>query len=196
MELREPPTHLRATRLSLRRTPASLTRIADPKYPNPIHWSRAGKSRFDSPEAPLGVFYLGEDLETAILEVFGSRWLDLRILQISALARFNVFVFALKTPYRCVDLTGKGLSLAGADANLCTSLDYPVTQRWAAAFMRHPQNPKGLAYHSRLNPKKTSYALFGSRDRDQDFVLVSQSPLLDAPGARTILNRYRVALIR
>jgi len=195
MVLREPPPHLGATRLSLRRTPALLTRIANPKYPGPIHWSRAGRSRFDSPEAPLGVFYLGADLETAILEVFGSRWLDLRILQTSVLARFNVFVFALKTPYRCVDLTGKGLSLAGSDANLCTSLDYAVTQRWAAAFMRHPQNPRGLAYHSRLNPKKTSYALFGSAVFDEDFELVNESSLLDTPGAKTILNGYRVALI-
>ena len=195
MVLREPPPHLGETRLSLRRAPVLLTRIADPKYPNPIHWSRAGKSRFDSPEAPLGVFYLGEDLETAILEVFGSRWLDLRILQISALARFNVFVFALKTSYRCVDLTGRGLSLAGSDANLCTTLDYPVTQRWAGAFMRHPQKPKGLAYHSRLNPKKTSYALFGSRERDHDFELVNQASLLEVPFTKTILNRYRVAVI-
>lgn len=31
MVLREPPPHLGATRLSLRRTPALLTRIADPK---------------------------------------------------------------------------------------------------------------------------------------------------------------------
>jgi len=195
MVLREPPPQLGATKLSLRRTPALLTRIADPKYPNPIHWSRAGKSRFDSPEAPLGVFYLGQDLETAVLEVFGSRWLDLRILQISALVRFNVFVFALKTAYRCVNLTGGGLSLAGSDANLCASLDYPVTQRWAAAFMRHPQNPQGLAYHSRLNPKKTCYALFGSSESDHDFQLTNQSSLLETPGTKTILNRYRVALI-
>jgi hypothetical protein len=73
MALTEPPFNLHQRPLCLIQSPARLVRISHRKYPDPIHWSRQGRYRFDDPAAPWGVCYTGEDFETALIEVFGDR---------------------------------------------------------------------------------------------------------------------------
>jgi hypothetical protein len=160
MRLGDPPATIERSRLPVKKTPSELIRISEAKYPNPIYWSKLGWNRFDSPMAPLGVFYTGEDFETALIEVFGDRWLGTKILNEADLQPYLVHTIKLNNPWKAINLTGKGLSKVGVDANLCVSYDYPVTQKWAIAFMEHPQKPQGIIYHSRHNPRKLNYALF------------------------------------
>ena len=74
MALTNPPDSLQAHELLLAQAAPDLVRIGDTKYPNPVHWSKLGYNRFDSPEAPYGIFYTAEDFEAALIEVFGDDW--------------------------------------------------------------------------------------------------------------------------
>jgi hypothetical protein len=54
-------------------------------------------------------------------------------------------------PLRFVDLTGEGLAWIGADSRLASG-SYDVSQRWALALYRHPSQPDGLLYRTRIEP--------------------------------------------
>lgn len=195
MQLGDPPETIYQSRLPIKKTPIELIRISEAKHPNPIYWSKLGLNRFDSPSAPLGVYYTGQDFETALIEVFGDRWIRTRILNQADLQPYTVNKIELNHPWEVVNLTGKGLSKIGADANLCVSYDYTVTQKWAIAFMHHPQKPQGIVYHSRHNPQKVNYALFGNAARNDQLKVVQQIPLLKHPELFKILYAYRVSMI-
>jgi hypothetical protein len=195
MQLGDPPDAFGQWRLPIRKTPIELIRIAQTKHANPIYWSRLGLNRFDSLDAPWGVFYTGEDFETALIEVFGDRWITAKTLNQADLQFYTVHTIRLKNAWQVVNLTGKGLSKTGADANLCTSYDYSVTQRWALAMMNHPQKPQGIAYHSRHNPRKLNYALFGDATRNSQLKVVAHISLLKHPKLFRTLYAYRVSMI-
>jgi hypothetical protein len=76
MALTEPPFNLHQRPLYLTLSPLRLVRISHRRYPDPVHWSQQGRYRFDDPAAPWGVCYTGEDFETALVEVFGDRWIE------------------------------------------------------------------------------------------------------------------------
>jgi RES domain len=196
MQLGDPPETIYQSRLPIKKTPIEVIRISEAKHPNPIYWSKLGLNRFDSPSAPLGVYYTGQDFETALIEVFGDRWISTRrILNRGDLQPYMVHRIELKNPSEVVNLTGKGLSRIGTDANLCISYDYAVTQKWAIAFMRHPQEPQGIVYHSRHNPRKLNYALFGDASLNDQLKVVHQVALLEHPELFKILYAYRVSMI-
>jgi hypothetical protein len=193
MALSEPPDFLQGVNLPLVHSASELIRIADAKYPNPIHWSKLGYNRFDSPEAPMGIFYTGEDVETAVIEVFGDDWLATRTLELAELDQFEVYTIKLEQIFWVVDLTGENLNKLGTDANICTSTDFDATQKWAIAFMKHFQKPNGLRYHSRHNPEKINYALFGTAE--SKLSVTKKLPLLEHPSLYQILDKYGVAAI-
>jgi RES domain-containing protein len=193
MALSEPRDRLEEQTLPLVRCPSQLIRIGDAKYPNPIHWSKLGYNRFDSPEAPLGVLYTGEDLETAVIEVFGEAWLSTRTIELAELGQFEVYTIQLQQRFRVVNLTGENLAKLGTDANLCTLIDYETTRKWTISLMQHPQKPEGLRYHSRLNPKKINYALFGTAK--SKLAVAKKVSLRAQPSLYRILDKYGVAAI-
>jgi hypothetical protein len=195
MQLGDPPDSLYQWRLPIKKTPIELIRIAETKHPNPIYWSKLGLNRFDSPSAPLGVYYTGQDFETALIEVFGDRWVTTKTLNQADLQPYSVHTIQLESVWQVVNLTGKGLSKSGTDANLCTSYNYAVTQKWAIAIMNHPQKPQGIVYHSRHNPKKLNYALFGDKTHDIQLKVIYKIPLLKHPELFRTLYAYRVSMI-
>jgi RES domain len=195
MQLGDPPDSLYQRQLPIRKTPIELIRISETRHPNPIYWSKLGLNRFDSAFAPLGVYYTGQDFETALIEVFGDRWMRTKTLNRADLELYTVHRIKLKEPWEVVNLTGKGLSKIGTDANLCTSYDYAVTQKWAIAFMRHPQKPQGIVYHSRHNPQKLSYALFGDATCNARLKPIHKIALLKHSDLFRTLYGYRVAMI-
>jgi hypothetical protein len=195
MQLGDPPDALYQWRLPTKKTPVELIRISETKHPDPIYWSKLGLNRFDSPFAPLGVYYTGQDFETALVEVFGDRWMTTRKLNRADLAPYTVHRIELKEPREVVNLTGKGLSRIGTDANLCASYDYAVTRKWAIAFMCHPQKPQGIVYHSRHNPRKLNYALFGDAPCNDQLKPIHKIALLEHPELFKTLYAYRVPMI-
>jgi crotonobetainyl-CoA:carnitine CoA-transferase CaiB-like acyl-CoA transferase len=195
MALTNPPDSLQAHELLLAQAAPDLVRIGDAKYPNPVHWSKLGYNRFDSPEAPYGIFYTAEDFEAALIEVFGDDWVTTRRFAESEIRQFKIYAIRLKKRFRVVDLTGEGLARAGTDANICTSPEYTITQKWAIAFMQHRQEPQGLRYHSRHNPKKFNYALFGTDGVKGCLEVKSEMWILEHPKLYTILDKYGVAQV-
>ena len=94
MGLKGPPADLGKRRLRLVRVPEILVRISRVGYRDPFFWSRLGQNRFDLPDGRYGVLYTAQDLETCVLEVFGDRWLQERVMTIAALPKFEVLIFA------------------------------------------------------------------------------------------------------
>jgi hypothetical protein len=113
MGLKSPPADLGQRRLRLVRVPQILVRISRAGYRDPFFWSRLGRNRFDLPDGRYGVLYTAQDLETCVLEVFGDRWLQERVLAVTALPKFEVLTFAVRRELRVADLTGPALNRLG-----------------------------------------------------------------------------------
>jgi hypothetical protein len=76
MALTNPPADLRNRTVPLAGIPVQLFRLNLIRHRDPVHWSKQGRYRFDSATAKYGVFYTSAAVETAILEVFGDRWIQ------------------------------------------------------------------------------------------------------------------------
>jgi hypothetical protein len=76
------------------------------------------------------------------------------------LKEFEVCEIALGHQLKVVNLSGKRLNPLGIDANIFASLAYDSTQRWAAAFMEHPDAPNGIRYPSSKKRALTQFRSF------------------------------------
>jgi len=195
MALTEPPAALKSQRLPLVSVEGTLFRISHQKFSDPIYWSRRELYRFDSPTAKYGVLYTGRIFETALLEVFGDHWMKSRMATLTFLKEFDVCEIALGHRLKVVNLNGKQLNPLGIDANIFASPAYDITQRWAAAFMEHPDAPHGIRYPSRKNERLHNFALFSTSATMAAVTVTRRYPLLNHPHLFRLLQSYRVALI-
>jgi hypothetical protein len=195
MALTDPPGILKSRHLPLTSVEGTLYRISHQKFADPIYWSKRGLYRFDSPTAVHGVLYTGRTFETALLEVFGDQWLDSRIAARDFLKEFDVCELGLERRLRVVNLSGKQLNPLGTDANIFASVAYEITQRWACAFMEHPDEPNGIRYPSRKNERLHNFALFSTPAAVAAVTITQRYPLLNHPHLFRLLQSYRVALI-
>ncbi len=109
---------------------------------SPLALARNRENRFDSPTRRYGVLYVAETLDGALIETFG-RVLGRRVLQLGDVRSRHLATVSATRPLRLVDLTGRGLSLIGADASLAAGRDYEVTQAWSRVLYEHPDRPDG-----------------------------------------------------
>lgn len=195
MALTDPPDILKSQHLPVTSVEGTLFRISHQKFADPIYWSKRGLYRFDSPTANYGVLYTGRTFETALLEVFGDQWLDSRIVARDFLKEFGVCEISLERRLKAVNLSGKELNRLGTDANIFASLAYGVTQRWACAFMEHPDKPHGIRYPSRKNQRLHNFALFSTPAASAVLAIRRRYQLLDHPHLYRLLQSYKVALI-
>lgn len=195
MALTDPAAALNSQRLPLASVEGTLFRISHQKFSDPIYWPRRGLYRFDSPLAKYGVLYTGRTFETALLEVFGDSWMKSRMTALTFLKEFEVCEIALGHRLKVVNLSGERLNPLGMDANIFASLAYDSTQRWAAAFMEHPDAPNGIRYPSRKNERLHNFALFSTPAVMAAVRITHRYPLLDHPHLFRLLQSYRVALI-
>lgn len=173
-----------------------LIRISVRKYPDPLHWSKLGVHRFDSPAAPYGVLYTSNSVETAILEVFGDHWRTSRQVAIKDLEECDVCELgSTSSSLMAVNATGKHLNRLGTDSNFFATTDYSTTQSWARSFMTHPQGPDGIRYNSRKNPRLINYALFGRPDTKAAIELLRRYPLTQYAALYPFLLSYDVAIL-
>src|SRR5258708_19404972 len=84
--------------LPLIQLPERLIRISKKSYADPIHWSKLGVHRFDSPVAIYGVLYASNTVETAILEVFGDQWAEFHEIDPAALQFLDFLELLFPTP--------------------------------------------------------------------------------------------------
>jgi hypothetical protein len=182
-------------KLVLLRPGKAMIRVNETRFPNPLFWSRQGRYRFDSTEAPYGVMYAASDLEGAILEIFADVWLEERRISLALLEAYEVVEIRVSTDLRLVSTLGKQLNLLGADARLFASTEYHLTQSWGRAFMTHPREPDGILYHSRKNPRKFNYAFFEKDSAATCFQIANRQPLISHPTLDGILDRYQIAVL-
>jgi len=145
--------------------------------------------------ASHGVLYTGRTFETALLEVFGDQWLASRIVARDYLKEFDVCELRLEHRLKVVNLTGKQLNLLGTDANIFASLEYETTQKWAIAFMDHPDNPQGIRYPSRKNQRLHNFAFFSIPAAIEAVRLANRYPLLEHPELFRVLHSYRIGVV-
>ena len=134
-------------------------RLHDRRFKQAVHWSRAGRYRFDSPAALWGVCYAAQDLTTAFLEVFGDKVRHSRRLSRAAIERCDVYAVHVAPDLKVLPLEGVNLAKIGATIG-CFAGSYPLSQRWGAALMRHSAGLDGLVYIGRRSGARC-LALFG-----------------------------------
>jgi hypothetical protein len=189
----EPPADLDRRSLPIIATHSPWFRIHQSRYA-PLFFGRTGRYRFDAPVAEFGVLYAGNDAYCAFIETFGHS-LDIRVVPMDELKRRELSRLTANRSLRLVDLTGAGLARLGADNRLCTG-DYLLAQRWARAFWRHPDQPDGLLYRSRLDPARQCVAIF---DRAQAIFAASSLGILadslHRPLLASLLDTYGIGLL-
>lgn len=166
---------------------------------SPVYFNR-DVGRFAAPDgARFGTMYVGEDAVAAFIEAFGQGlgstplgiYVSESLLQTRCLCTVSV-----SRPLRLVDLsTGAALKKISRDADSrIADGPHDVSQRWAAAFWAHPEQPEGLLYRARNAPDHRSIALF---DRAADAIVApcSGNVLQDAQRLAAILDHFDCALI-
>jgi hypothetical protein len=181
--------------LPLIQLPERLIRISKKSYADPIHWSKLGVHRFDSPVAIYGVLYASNTVETAILEVFGDQWAEFHEIDSADLELFDICELLITSPLKVVNATGRHLNRLGTDSGFFASTDYPKTQAWVRSFMTHHQAPQGIRYNSRKNPARINYAVFGTREAQAAMRVRRRYPLVDHPNLYQFLLSYDVTLL-
>jgi len=163
----EPPKDLAERELPVGGLPQEAwMRLNDRRFREPLNWSRDGKFRFESAGAPFGVFYSARDLTTAFLEVFGDKIRHSRRIARAAIERYDVY--AVKPAANLKILTLEGANLAKIGATLgCFSGSYPLSQRWGARLMAHPDQLDGLVYLGRRSGAQC-LALFGEENAPKE----------------------------
>jgi hypothetical protein len=152
-----PPPDLPTRKLPLVTVKGSLYRIHRTAH----HWRYFGKNaaeRFDDPLKRYGVLYVSAQPEAAFAEVFLRR-LSLMVIDEVDLRARSLTAFAAKS-LRCVDLTGSGLRKLSCDNRISTEKPYTTVGMWSRALYTHPQQPDGIIYRSRHNPRFRCLALF------------------------------------
>ena len=160
---RQPPAWLPEQRLPLVPPRLEWYRCALTARPL-IDWDNRSDSRFGGPTLPFRSLYLASDSVTGFWESFGDELLDrepgLRSVSAKARRERSIVKFTLPGSLRILDVMSADTQrLIGADGSIFRSR-YEITQPWAAALMRHPDQPDGLVCSSRLNADAPCLALF------------------------------------
>jgi RES domain len=152
-----PPTDLPTRKLPLVTVKGSLYRI----HRTVQHWRYFGKNaseRFDDPLKRYGVLYVSSRPEAAFAEVF-LRTLSLMVVDEVDLRARSLTSFAANS-LRCLDLAGSGLRKLSCHNRISTEKPYTTVGLWSRALYSHPQQPDGIIYRSRHNPRFRCLALF------------------------------------
>ena len=160
----------------------------------PLYFGHGRENRFAPPSEEYGVLYAGDSPHCAFIETFG-RELGIRVVTEAVLHTYCLTEVRVLGALPLVDLTGARLRRLGADARLPHG-EYGLTRRWSRAFWSHPEQPGGLAWHSRLDDDRLAIALF---DHAQALVAPACQGSLLLPRHRglltDILDTYEFGLL-
>lgn len=133
-------------------------RLCSARHRSPLHFSREGLYRFDSPAAKWGVCYLADDIITGVMEVCADR-IRKRRLDFEELDDLRVWQVTVLPDLNLLRLTGPALAKIRATLQ-CFVSRYALSQEWARAFMTHPADLDGVVYLGRQSGLPC-LALFG-----------------------------------
>jgi RES domain len=130
-----------------------------------IYFGKRANNRFTPRNSPLGVWYVAEDLHTALYELFGDemigsnrrirefRWLNSRVSEVHFSSTVSVCDFSDE----------QSRIRLGVDLSALMTPDLDVPQQGALAVMNHGAMVNGIQYQSRFTPRKC-LALFDRRN--------------------------------
>ena len=187
-----PPADLASRKLPLVTISGDLFRIHS-KLHDWRYFGRNSSERFDDLHGVFGVLYGSTTADAAFAEVFLRKLASMSVAQADLESRAVSTFYA--QPLKCVELTGSGLRQLSCDNRISTEKPYGTTRLWSRALFLHPQQPDGLVYRSRHNPRFRCLALF---DRcDAKLTDVRSEPLMDPPRrawCSVQLDRYDLAM--
>lgn len=158
----------------------------------PVFFDRSTTGRFNAPDGSYGVLYAAKLVNGAFAETFlrapGNTLIDSGFLRRKGYVRLETVL-----PLKLVDLTGPGLAIVGATAEVPHSgLPYDAAQAWSKALFDHPVEVDGIAYHARHDDTEICYAIF---DRAEAAIVeVSREVNLDQDWFWDVGTRYGVGL--
>ncbi|MER9858477.1 MULTISPECIES: RES family NAD+ phosphorylase [unclassified Mesorhizobium] len=198
----QPPPDFARAKLEIETIPRGRTfgRIYWSTYPDPMGYGKS-PSRFSDPRRRLdanrfGVLYLGDSLKVCFLEtVLRDRRegiLDDLPIEEVELARRRYAEIATTTNLRLVDLRGDNAVRMGVPTDVVRAQRQNLSRRWSLAFHKHPSEPDGIIYPSRLNAA-TNLAIY---DRAVPKLQVERvMTLLGTRGLAQVLEDFRVGLV-
>lgn len=159
---------------------------------DPVFFDRSTSGRFNAPDGSFGVLYMARLVNGAFAETF-LRSPGNTLIDIGFLRRKGYVVLKTLSPLKLIDLTGPGLAVVGATAEVPHSgMPYDAPQAWSKALFAHPVNADGIAYHARHDDTEICYAIF---DRAEPAIEeVSRELNLDQDWFWRVGTRYGVGL--
>jgi hypothetical protein len=155
--LPQPPPDLASRTLPIKRISGLLFRTHRSTQAC-LHFGKNGDCRFDDPLRKYGVLYAALKSDAAFAEVFLRQLSSMLISESDLLGRSLAEMRCQSIA--CVDLTGPGLHQLSCDNRISTEKPYGTVGRWSRAIFEHPQQPDGIIYLSRHNPRFKCLALF------------------------------------
>lgn len=133
-------------------------RIYETRFPDPLGYG-PGLSRFSDPTGKaFGLLYLGSSAKVAFVETILRDRADGRngycIIEEREIEKRSIATITPNAPLTLVDLTGDGPIKMGVPSDVVGARDPSTAQQWSVAFYRHPDQPDGVLYPSRLNEER------------------------------------------
>jgi hypothetical protein len=154
--------------------------------PRPTH-------RFDSLAGVFGVIYLSQHLEGAFVETL-LRNPQRRFVSETEVMSRAVSELTCNRDLKLVNLHGRGLSRVGT-TNAISTGPYAPCWAWSDYLWWHRDEPDGIAYTSRHNPRQICYAIF----ERPGAVFTAATPTAFArmvPMVKELLRRYEKILVK
>jgi hypothetical protein len=199
MSCPDPSLFFQKSPLNLRTvSPSGWFRIIDSRFAQePLGFNPTAPSRFSDPIGVFGVVYLAATMQVAFRETLvrdrnAGRYPAVLMDRIEV-ARRSVAEISVIQPLKLADLTDDPLFRMGIPTDACMACAHACGQKWSTAFYRHPDQPDGLIFPSRLTPGVENIVVY---DRGLGKLRVDGVSRLPArPELPDLLATHRVILI-
>jgi hypothetical protein len=159
-----------------------------------IYFGKSANNRFTPEESPLGVLYTGEDLHTAIFEIFGDEFFEDHRVPAWRWMSYGASEMHLP-PVSVCDLSDTRTRAAlGVDIASAMAPEVEIPQKWALAIMNHVAGADGIQYQSRFTSRKC-LALFNRRDIGPKIRTNLMGALSGLAEANRFLDDYQVTVV-
>jgi RES domain len=160
-----------------------------------IHFGKSANNRFTPNNSPFGVWYVAEDLNTALFESFGDEMIgnDLRIREWRWMS-YRVSEVNIPAVSVCDFCNAHTRTVLGVDIASLMAAELEIPQKWALAVMNHSAMLDGIQYQSRFTPKKC-LALFDRRNIEPIIVTSLLGELSILAEADKFLDDYEVIIV-
>ncbi len=173
---------------SSRLTPAKAIYRLHRRTRRPWYFSSSGAGPFDL-AGPDGTCYAAFDPAVAFIEVFYG----FRIVPTEELVDMVVSTMEAPSALRLADCTSPRAVAYGVTSELNTTVDYALTQRWAAALREAGFD--GVRYWARHDPGRgPAVALFGPAGQSEDHPEAATQPM-DSALQADVSRRYGIVFL-